>query len=308
MSKDGVPHGHTATQKKMPSTKEIRLRIRSVTNTAKVTNAMQLIAASKMQRAQQMVRAGRDYAEKMQAVLSDLVSRMDVADDDEGAVPLLVSREVKRVLMLIVTPDRGLAGALVGNLNRLAGQYVQGSDVPVAAVTVGRKGERFVARIGQDLLASFSVKDRPVLDDTVSISRFVAGAYERGDVDRVVMVYAQFVNTTVQKPVLKQVLPVEPPAAAPNQSQQLASEYIYEPDAVGVLSTLVPRYVETQVYHSILEAMASEHSARMVAMRNATDNANDMIDQLTLELNKARQEQITAELLDIVGGSAAVAK
>lgn len=273
---------------------------------------MQLIAASKMQRAQQMVRDGRDYAEKIQAVLSDLTSLGAPSDDDgEKITPLLKQRPVNRVLMLLVTPDRGLAGALVGNLSRVAGQYVRDSEVPVAAVTVGRKGTRFVGRIGQELKATFSIVDRPRLDDTVSISRYIVGLYETGEVDRVVMVYAQFVNTAVQKPVVKQILPVEP--VAPEAGDDGASdnagrgiEYIFEPDPAAVLNTLVPRYVETQIYHSILEAIASEHSARMVAMRNATDNANELIDGLTLDLNKARQEQITGELLDIVGGVAAV--
>ena len=274
---------------------------------------MQLIAASKMQRAQQMVRNGRDYAEKIQAVLSDLTSLGAPSDDDgERITPLLKRRPVNRVLMLLVTPDRGLAGALVGNLSRVAGQYVRDSEVPVSAVTVGRKGTRFVGRIGQELKATFSVADRPRLDDTVSISRYIVGLYVSGEVDRVVMVYAQFVNTAVQKPVVKQILPVEPVAPESSGDDSASGkagrgiEYIFEPDPAAVLNTLVPRYVETQIYHSILEAIASEHSARMVAMRNATDNANELIDGLTLDLNKARQEQITGELLDIVGGVAAV--
>lgn len=272
---------------------------------------MQLIAASKMQRAQQMVRNGRDYAEKMQEVLSDL-SDVGTGSEEGSAdiTPLLIQRPVNRVLMLLVTPDRGLAGALVGNLNRVAGQFVRDSEVPIATVTIGRKGERFVARIGQDLKATFSVADRPRLDDTVSISRYIVNMYESGEVDRVVMVYAQFVNTAVQKPIVKQILPVEPPEieTAVEGSTTAANkiEYIFEPDPAAVLNTLVPRYVETQIYHSILEAIASEHSARMVAMRNATDNANELMEDLTLDLNKARQNQITGELLDIVGGVAAV--
>ncbi len=292
----------------MPSTKEIRARIRSVSSTAQVTNAMQLIAASKMQRAQQMVRDGRDYAEKMREVLSDL-SAMGSRDDDEGGriTPLLVQRPVNSVLMLLVTPDRGLAGALVGNLNRAAANFVRDSEVPVSAVAIGRKGERFAGRIVQEMKATFSVEDRPRLDDTVSISRYVANQFIDGEVDRVVMIYAQFVNTAVQKPVVRQILPVEPVPEddTPGATDQ-GIEYIFEPDPAAVLNTLVPRYVETQVYHSILESIASEHSARMVAMRNATDNANELIEELTLDLNKARQEQITGELLDIVGGVAAV--
>lgn len=274
---------------------------------------MQMIAASKMQRAQQMVRNGRDYAEKMSIVLADLTSAGNPVDDDENGstTPLLVQRPVNRVLMLLVTPDRGLAGALVGNLSRIAGQFVRDSEVPVAAVTIGRKGERFIGRIGQELKATFSVTDRPRLDDTVSISRFIVNLYESGEVDRVVMVYSEFVNTAVQKPVVRQILPVEP-AVTEDAGETGPSagarriEYIFEPDPATVLNTLVPRYIETQIYHSILEAIASEHSARMVAMRNATDNAGELIEGLTLDLNKARQEQITGELLDIVGGVAAV--
>lgn len=269
---------------------------------------MQLIAASKMQRAQQMVRDGRDYAEKMREVLSDLSAvGGKVEDDDERITPLLIQRPVKSTLMLIVTPDRGLAGALVGNLNRVAAQFVRDSEVPVSAVAVGRKGERFMGRIVDEIKATFSVEDRPRLDDTVSISRFISNQFIDGEVDRVVMVYAQFINTAVQKPVVMQILPVEPvPEDDTPGATDSGIEYIFEPDPAMVLNTLVPRYVETQVYHSILEAIASEHSARMVAMRNATDNANELIDGLTLDLNKARQEQITGELLDIVGGVAAV--
>lgn len=292
----------------MPSTKEIRARIRSVSSTAQVTNAMQLIAASKMQRAQQMVRDGRDYAEKMREVLSDLSAMSGQLDEEDDQItPLLVQRPVNRVLMLLVSPDRGLAGALVGNLNREAGQFVRDSEVPVSAVAVGRKGERFAGRIVEEMKATFSVEDRPRLDDTVSISRFIANQFIDGEVDRVVMVYAQFVNTAVQKPVVLQILPVEPvPEDETPGATEAGIEYIFEPDPAAVLNTLVPRYVETQIYHSILEAIASEHSARMVAMRNATDNAHELIDDLTLDLNKARQEQITGELLDIVGGVAAV--
>lgn len=292
----------------MPSTKEIRARIRSVSSTAQVTNAMQLIAASKMQRAQQMVRDGRDYADKMREVLADLSAVGGKVDNEDGRItPLLVQRPVNRILMLIVTPDRGLAGALVGNLNRVAGQFVRDSEVPVSAVAVGRKGERFAGRIVEEMKATFKVEDRPRLDDTVSISRFISNLFIDGEVDKVVMIYAQFVNTAVQKPIVRQILPVEPVEADDTPGATDAGiEYIFEPDPAQVLNTLVPRYVETQVYHSILEAIASEHSARMVAMRNATDNAHEVIDELTLDLNKARQEQITGELLDIVGGVSAV--
>ena len=283
----------------MPSTRELRIRIRSVSNTAKVTKAMQLIAASKMRRAQQMVLDGKAYADRMQRVLGHLVGQLP--EGESTGVPLLDRRPVQKTAMLLVTPDRGLAGALVGNLNRVAGMAIRESASPVSVVAVGRKGERFIARTGQDLVATFSVNDRPRLEDTVAISRQLINQYVDGEVDRVVLVFAEFINTAVQKPTVRTLLPVEPGADA------LADvDYIFEPSAREVLETLAPRYVETQVYHSILEAIASEHSARMVSMKNATDNANQLVDDLTLELNKARQESITSELLDIVGGVAAI--
>jgi F-type H+-transporting ATPase subunit gamma len=283
----------------MPSTRELRIRIRSVTNTAKVTKAMQLIAASKMRRAQQMVLNGKAYSDRMQRVLGHLVGQLP--EGESTGVPLLDRRPVQKTAMLLVTPDRGLAGALVGNLNRVAGTAIRESASPVSVVAVGRKGERFIARTGQDLVATFSVTDRPRLEDTVAISRHLINQYVEGAVDRVVLVFAEFVNTAVQKPTIRTLLPVEP-----GEDAAADIDYIFEPGAREVLETLAPRYVETQVYHAILEAIASEHSARMVSMKNATDNANQLVDDLTLELNKARQESITSELLDIVGGVAAM--
>lgn len=288
----------------MPSLKDIRDRIRSVSNTAKITSAMQLIAASRMQRAQQMVRNGRPYADRMQEVLSHLTMRL--TEDDETLDPLLQRRPNNRELMVLLTPDRGLAGALVGNILRAAAVEFTSTDVPIDTVGIGRKGERFVARTGQSLIATFSVGDRPTLADTLDISGFVIDKYRDGDVDTVKMIYAQFVNTAVQKPVNLQLLPIETAASDSDDEPMMYLDYIYEPSPAEVLAEIAPRYVETQIYHAILEAQASEHSARMIAMQNATDNANELIDELTLDLNKARQESITGELLDIVGGVAGV--
>ncbi|MEX0763097.1 MAG: ATP synthase F1 subunit gamma [Dehalococcoidia bacterium] len=293
----------------MPSTRELRRRIRSVQNTAKVTKAMQLIAASKMRRAQQMVVNGRAYSEKMRDVMADLVAHIDF-EEDAPSIPLLSNRPVEKTVMLLITPDRGLCGGLVSNMNRAAGEVIRSSDTPVSTVAIGRKGETFIIRTGQDLRATFSVSDRPSLEDTVSITRMLMDEYEEQNADRVLLAYPEFINAAVQRPVIRTLLPVEPAEADPEDSspaeEQADAEFIYEPDPAGVLGNIVPRYVETQVYHAILEAIASEHSARMVAMRNATDNANDLTEDLTLALNKARQETITAELLDIVGGVAAV--
>ena len=290
----------------MPSAKDLRDRIKSVSNTAKVTGAMQMIAASKMTRAQNMVRAGRPYADRIRDVLGDLAA-LAAKEDDESSVDLLKIRPVQKTLLVLITPDRGLAGALVGNLQRAAGSFIGETEGKVSVMVVGRKGERFITRIGEDLKAAFSVPDRPRLDDTVAISRMLIDEYASERVDRVVLIYARFVNTAVQRVTVRQLLPVEPPERAEGETAKLQQlDYIYEPSIADVLASLVPRYIETQVYHGILEAIASEHSARMIAMQNATDNANEIVEDLTLDLNKARQESITAELLDIVGGVAAL--
>ena len=289
----------------MPSLKDIRDRIRSVSNTAKITSAMQLIAASRMQRAQQMVRNGRPYADQMHEVLSHLAMRL--SEEDESLDPLLQRRANNRELLVLLTPDRGLAGALVGNLLRAVGEEFTSASVPIDTVGIGRKGERFVARTGHSLVATFSVGDRPTLADTLDIASFVINRYRSGDADTVKIIYPEFVNTSVQRAVNRQLLPIETAStSSSDDGPMMYLDYIYEPSPSEVLASLAPRYIETQIYHAILEAQASEHSARMVAMQNATDNANELVDELTLDLNKARQESITGELLDIVGGVAGV--
>ena len=290
----------------MPSTKDLRDRIKSVSNTAKVTGAMQMIAASKMNRAQNTVRGGRPYADRIRDVIGDLAA-LAAKEDDESTVELLKVRPVTKTLVVLVTPDRGLAGALVGNLQRAAGTFIQETEGEVSLIGVGRKGERFITRSGSDLKAAFSVPDRPRLDDTVAISRMLIDEYASESVDKVVLIYAKFINTAIQTITVRQLLPAEPPERGEGDVEALEQlDYIYEPSISEVLTSLVPRYIETQVYHGILEAMASEHSARMIAMKNATDNANEIVEELTLDMNKARQESITAELLDIVGGVAAL--
>ena len=290
----------------MPSLKDIRDRIRSVGNTAKITGAMQLIAASKMQRAQELVRDGRTYADRMAIVVGHLAQQLEKAD--AAPDPLFRVNDSPLKLIVLITPDRGLAGALISNVARVAGNEIRDADGGVEVIAMGRKGERFVARIGDMLHASFSIPDRPTIADTFDVSSMIIDRYRKGEVGSVTLVYPQFVNTTVQRPLARQLLPVTPDmveeidVAVPLNP----SDYIYEPTALEVISALAPRYVETEVYHAVLEAQASEHSARMVAMQAATDNANELIDELTLDLNKARQESITGELLDIVGGVAAV--
>jgi F-type H+-transporting ATPase subunit gamma len=281
----------------MPSTQELRRRIRSVANTAKITRAMQMIAASKMRRAQEMVVAGRPYSEQMNSVLSHLAALERGSED--SSVPLLEEREVHTTGIVLITPDRGLAGGLVSNLTRAVERTVSASESPVTIVAIGKKGRNFTVRTGNDLKAVFDgIGDSPRIEDTRAISNLVISEFESAGVDRVLLAYSRFVNTAVQAPTIDTLIPVEPAELSGSD----AVGYIYEPGPVEVLDKLLPRYVEMEVYHAVLEALASEHSARMVAMKNATDAANDLIDDLTLQLNKARQESITSEMLDIVGG------
>ena len=284
----------------MPSVRDIRRRIRSVDNTGKVTNAMSLIAASKMRRAQLAVTDGRPYAEKIHEVIATLAAQ---PTDDETVHPLLETRPVKTVGMVVVTPDRGLAGGMHANINRQVARYILGSDATVRSIVVGRKGRDFLVRYTDTVQAVFTdLSDRVSLADTTAISRLVIDGYTAGEFDEVHLAYMRFVSTVQQEPVIERILPVEP---AELESAQRVG-YIYEPDPATVLSALLPQFVEMQVYHAILESIASEQSARMVAMRNATDNAQQLASDLTLVMNKLRQDSITNELLDLVGGQVAM--
>ncbi|MFQ6122026.1 MAG: ATP synthase F1 subunit gamma [Dehalococcoidales bacterium] len=285
----------------MANIRVIRRRIRGIQNTAKITKAMEMVAASKMKRAQERGLAGRPYSEKIQQVIADLAA---LPETDRVLHPLLQQRPVAKVAIVHITPDRGFCGGLNTNLNRLTASFILEQSVPVTLIAVGRKGLSFMRRYGRDIRAEFTqLGDRPSLLDTLPISRIIIDDYSNGIVDLVYLVYAKFISTMMQKPVLQQLLPVEP-ASIP-RAQNV--DYIYEPGPGTVLGGLLPRFVEMQVYHAILESIASEQSARMVAMRNATDNANELITELTLMYNKARQELITKELLDIVGGAEALA-
>lgn len=285
----------------MPSVRDIRRRIRSIQNTGKVTNAMSLIAASKMRRAQNAVTQGRPYAERIQEVISHLAAQ--ALDDDSGSHALLRVRSVERIGVLVITPDRGLCGGLHSNLNRRVGQFMLEQQAPVTAVVVGRKGRDFLVRTSQDLRAVFTdLPERPELADTTAISSLLIDAFSNGDLDEVYLAYTRFVSTVSQVPTIERLLPVTPAElTAPEKVG-----YIYEPDTLVVLASLLPRFVEMEVYHSLLESIASEQSARMVAMRNATDNAAELGSELTLEMNKIRQDSITNELLDLIGGQVAL--
>ena len=284
----------------MPDIRTIRRQIRGVQNIAKITRAMEMVAASKMRRAQERGLAGRPYAERIRQVIADLA-----ALPEAGTVlhPCLACRPITRMTVVHITPDRGLCGGLVANLNRTTAGFLLEQDVPVTLICVGRRGLDFMRRYGRDIEAEFTgLGDQPSLLDTLPISRIILDDYTNGLIDVVYLAYAEFVSTMVQRPVLKVVLPVEP-AAIPTEQNV---DYIYEPGPANVLDQLLPRFVEMQVYQAVVESIASEQSARMVAMRNATDNANELIQDLTLVYNKARQESITKELLDITGGAAAL--
>ena len=283
----------------MPDIRKVRRRIKGVQNIAKITRAMEMIAASKMKKAQERGLAGRPYAEKIEQVIADLAALPEVGLQH----PLLQRRPVTKIAVVHITPDRGLCGGLNSNLNRHLAGFVTGQNKAVSIVSVGRKGTEFVSRTGMKAIAEFiQLGDSPSLMDTASISKIVIDDYTNCTLDMVYISYAQFVSTMVQRPAMKQLLPVEP-AVIPRAENV---EYIYEPGAEAVLGGLLLRFVEMEIYHAILESIASEQSARMVAMRNATDSAHDLIGDLTLLYNKARQESITRELLDIVGGVSAL--
>jgi len=285
----------------LANTRLIRRRIRGVQATAKITRAMEMIATLKMRRAQERGLAGRPYSDKITQVLADLAA---LPGEAKVLHPLLQSRPVAKIAVVHITPDRGLCGGLNAGINRKTASLILEQSVPVTLINVGRKGLEFMRRYQRDIRAEFSrLGDRPSLLDTLPISRIIIDDYTNGVIDLVYLVYAQFISTMVQRPVMRQILPVEPAEIPTAQNV----DYIYEPGPAAVLGELLPRFVEMQVYHAILESIASEQSARMVAMRNATDNSNELIEELTLMYNKARQESITTELLDITGGAAALA-
>ena len=284
----------------MISIRVLRRRIRSVENTAKICKAMEMIATAKMKRAQDQATAGRPYAERITEMMSNLAYHARVG---RAPHPLLQKRETKKIAIIHFTTDRGLCGGLNANLNRLVAGFIMEQSVPVTLITAGRKGRAFLLRTGQGIRAEFSgMKDRPTLQETLPISRVVIDDYTNGATDLVYLAYPHFVSTMVQRPAIEVLLPVEPVELPPSGR----GEYIYEPEPSVVLNELLPRFVEMQVYHALIELIASEQSARMVAMRNASQSASEVIEDLTLTLNKARQESITNEICDISGGAEAL--
>jgi F-type H+-transporting ATPase subunit gamma len=297
----------------MASTREVRRRIRSVKNMAQITRAMQMVASSKMRRAQERVQQSRPYSEQ----LKELVSRLaNASGEDVGeGVALLKQRPVRNIGYVLITPDRGLSGALPSNINRRALASVQeeqnrltekgGQQSGLNFIAVGRKGRDFVIRSHLPMLAEFTnYGDKPSLTDASAIAQVAVDAFLKGDVDIVYVVYAKFVNMVTQQPTVVQLLPVQPPTG--QTDEQKAVEYIYEPDPRTIYEALLPRYVDVLVYQALLENIASFYSAQMVAMKNATDNANDLVQDLTLAYNKARQASITTQILEVVSGANAL--
>jgi F-type H+-transporting ATPase subunit gamma len=293
----------------MPSTRDIRRRIKSVKNTAQITKAMQMVAASKMRKAQQAALAGRPYAALMNQVLLQVS-----AQTRDTNHPLMQSREVNKRCVILVSTDKGLCGSLNSNLMREAAKF----ERDTLFITAGRKASQFIARTRRPLAAEFTYKDTPAFPEARAISKFACEMFSKGEVDSVDILYTQFISTLNQKAEIYTLLPIRqikpfqvgigaahralsPPVA----TNALGGEFLFEPDQEQVLSALLPHSLNFQVYHILLEAKASEHSARMVAMKNATDNALQFIKDLTLEYNKLRQANITKELLEI--SSAAMA-
>jgi F-type H+-transporting ATPase subunit gamma len=286
----------------MPGTKEIRSKIASVKSTQKITKAMQMVATSKMRRAQERMRLARPYALKMRNVIGHLTEA-----NPDYRHPFLVTREVKAVGIVLISTDRGLAGALNANVFKQALQLTrewQGKAAEVSLCVIGTKGLNFFRRLNLPILANVSgLGDRPHVKDLIGTVKVMLDAYREGRLDRLFLVNAQFVNTMTQKPDVLQLLPVEP---LDLEGLQEHWDYIYEPDAAGILDGLLMRYIESQVYRGAVENVASEMAARMVAMKAASDNAGKLIQELQLIYNKARQAAITKELSEIVGGAAAV--
>jgi F-type H+-transporting ATPase subunit gamma len=286
----------------MPSERELRRRVRSIRNIQQVTKAMQAVSASKMRRAQAAVVASRPYEEKLRSVLHDLGPYADAE-----AHPLLARRDVQRVQIILVTTDRGLVGAMNVNLIRAALRFAE--ERPGASfIPVGRKGTNALRRLRRTTTAEFGhLGDRPSSADTAIIARVAEEEFTEGRVDEVHVAFTRFVNTMRQVPEVRRLLPLIP--AEEERGEELpALQYIFEPDPVTVLGAVLPRLVEVSIYQAVLESLASEHSARMVAMRNATDNAKDLIEELTLAMNKARQWRITKEMLEIATGAEALTK
>ena len=291
----------------MAGTKEIRTKIKSVQNTRKITKAMEMVAASKMRKAQERMRNARPYAEKVRNIAAHLASA-----NPEFKHPFMVARDVKRAGMIVVTTDKGLCGGLNTNVLRAVTNELkdlQGEGVNVQATAIGTKGMQFLGRIGAKVVSHVvQLGDTPHLEKLIGAIKVQLDAYTNGEVDAVYLAYTKFINTMKQEPMVEQLLPLAADKLSQTEDEKRAYslDYIYEPDAQTVVEELLVRYVEALVYQAVAENMASEQSARMVAMKAASDNAKNVIGELQLVYNKTRQAAITKELSEIVSGAAAV--
>jgi F-type H+-transporting ATPase subunit gamma len=291
----------------LPSLRDIRGRIRSIQNTKKITKAYQVVAATKLRRAQQAVQTARPYADKMLEVLA---TTSELATEYKH--PFLQRREGKRAVVILVTTDKGLCGAINVNALRAANRHLLDNQLTGRWVTIGKKGRDFLARFGRDIIADASeLGDYPSFAAILPAITVALQEYEKGEADTVLLVYEKWISTLRQEPTVRTLLPIEIPKPQTETGRggtgpSTDADYIYEPSAEEVLDALLPRYVETQVFQAVLENKASEWSARMIAMQNATDAAGELIDSLTLFMNKVRQAMITTELMEIVSGAEAL--
>jgi F-type H+-transporting ATPase subunit gamma len=298
----------------MANTREIRLRIRSVKNISQVTRALQAVSASRVRKAMEMVQATRPYATKAWQVLTHIAGQ----PGRNNLHPLLTERsEVKNIIVVMVSGDRGLAGPYNTNVLRYTLNQFRGSNVPVRYIPVGRKGTELLFRRGASVMANFAdMPPEPKFADVSPIGRILVDEYLAGRADAVYLVYTDFVNMIRQVPTVKKLLPLEFETSEGLVQQEFGSQapkgpsaaYIYEPGQYEILEEIVPRFTSLQIYQALLESFASEHAARMVAMKNATDNASELAGGLTLQYNKVRQQGITNEMLDIAGGAEALAQ
>ncbi len=288
----------------MATLRAIQRRIKSVRNISQVTRAMEMVAASRMRRAQSATLASRGYAEKSWEVLTYVASQ---PGRSKTVHPLLEERkQINNIALILITSDRGLCGAYNVNVIRAAMEFMAKQNKPVKVITIGRRGRDYAARYGKEIIAEFTgLSERPTIQNIGPIAQVAIDEFVSGRVDQVHTAYTDFVNVLVQHPKTSLLLPIRP---AVERSGGAGAVYIYEPDPETILASLLPRFTGLQIYQALLESVASEHSARMVAMRNATDNAHELIGDLTLVMNKARQAGITKEMLDIAGGAEALKK
>lgn len=289
----------------MPSLREMRRRLQSVANIGQVTRALEAVSASRVRRAQQLVLATRPYADRAWEVLTHLAGQAgrDVVH------PLLTERpEVGRILVVMITGDRGLAGAFYSNIVRVTLVHFSRSAVPVDYIVIGRKGRDIMARRQVNIVAEFSsLPAEPTFADVSAIGRLVVDEFEQGRVDQVYLAYTRFVNLLQQEAMIRKLLPLEVEVKGLPGEGPSPRAYLYEPSEAALVNEIVPRFTALQVYQAILESLASEHAARMVAMRSASENAVELVEALRIQYNKARQQAITSDMLDIAGGAEALA-